>query len=144
MRSGSVGHVGYWMLAAVLIVLGFLGAFTIGVPFLLSGVAMVLAGASGRGREVLWPALAGVWAFVLGYVLVAPFGCTSTAATAGSGDLSRTSCTNVLGIDHSGAGFYQAPLLPAALFGLALAAIAAAGTYLLLRRVGSRTPSRPD
>jgi len=66
------------------------------------------------------------------YVLLAPLSCTSIAS---SGPLpSRTECTNVLGIDYSGSGSYDPPLLPALLAGLIVAGIIA----LVLRRLLAR------
>jgi hypothetical protein len=85
-----------------------------------------------------------VWAFVLGYVLVGPLGCTTSggaSALPGSPvDVGRTVCTNVLGIDYSGAGAYNPPLMPAFVVGLAVAGVAAALAWWLLlpgRRAGA-------
>lgn len=138
MRARSIG---YWILSLVLIGFGFLSLFSIGGPLLLTGLAMVAAGPWHRRRDVLWPALAGVWSFALAYALVAPLGCTSTstAVPAGPSTVGRTSCTNVLGIDYSGGGAYQAPLMPALLVAAA-ALVVGIAAYMLL---AGRSPSVP-
>jgi lysylphosphatidylglycerol synthetase-like protein (DUF2156 family) len=136
-RRNRVGTAAYWGVAVLLVGFGFLGLFSIGAPFLLTGVAMIVVSPWRTRREVLWPALVGVWAFVLGYVLVAPLACTSTvmAVTAGSPvAVSHTTCTNILGIDYSGTGIYNPSLVPAALAGVAAGAAGALTTRFLLRR----------
>jgi lysylphosphatidylglycerol synthetase-like protein (DUF2156 family) len=136
-RRNRVGTAAYWGVAVLLVGFGFLGLFSIGAPFLLTGVAMIVVSPWRTRREVLWPALVGVWAFVLGYVLVAPLVCTSTvmAVTAGSPvAVSHTTCTNILGIDYSGTGIYNPSLVPAALAGVAAGAAGALTTRFLLRR----------
>jgi lysylphosphatidylglycerol synthetase-like protein (DUF2156 family) len=136
-RRNRVGTAAYWGVAVLLVGFGFLGLFSIGAPFLLTGVAMIVVSPWRTRREVLWPALVGVWAFVLGYVLVAPLVCTSTvmAVTAGSPvAVSHTTCTNILGIDYSGTGIYNPSLVPAALAGVAAGAAGALATRFLLRR----------
>jgi hypothetical protein len=132
-----VGTAAYWGVAVLLVGFGFLGIFSIGAPFLLTGIAMMVVSPWRNRREVLWPALVGVWAFVLGYLLVAPLVCTSTAiaVTAGSPvPQSHTTCTNILGIDYSGTGIYNPSLVPAVLAGVAAGAAGALATRFLLRR----------
>jgi len=135
-----LGPFAYWSLGAVSTVFGFLDLVAIGSPFLLTGVAMLLVGSRRRDRAVLWPVLIGVWSFVVGYVLVAPLGCTATGGgPAGVGEVAveRTFCTNVLGIDYSGGGSYRPPLLPALLAGIGLGLVAALVARRYLR------PARP-
>jgi hypothetical protein len=62
-----------------LIVFGYLALFSIGFPFLLTGVLMLGWIAFRRRAEVMVPVLLWPWAFTLGYVLVAPLGCTQVA-----------------------------------------------------------------
>jgi hypothetical protein len=88
-------------------------------------------------REVLWPTLVGVWAFVLGYLLVAPLGCTSTVIEVTEGSpaaTSHTTCTNILGIDYSGTGTYDPSLVPALVVAVGAGAAGALATRFLLRR----------
>ena len=136
-RRNRVGTTAYWGVAVVLVGFGYLALFSIGAPFLLTGIAMMVVSPWRSRREVLWPTLVGVWVFVLGYLLVAPLGCTSTAAAVTAGSpvaTSHTTCTNILGIDYSGTGAYQPTLLPAFVFGAAAGAAGALAAHLLLRR----------
>ncbi|HEX9313542.1 MAG TPA: hypothetical protein VGA30_12070, partial [Actinomycetota bacterium] len=94
--------------------------------------------------QVLWPALVGVWAFVLGYLLVAPLGCTSTAVAVTAGSpvaVSHTTCTSILGIDYSGTGTYDPSLLPALVVAAAAGAAGALAARFLLRRRRAATIS---
>lgn len=132
-----MGTAAYWGVAVLLVGFGFLGLFSIGAPFLLTGIAMIVVSPWRNRREVLWPALVAVWALVLGYVLVAPLGCTSTAVAVTAGSpvpQSHTTCTNILGIDYSGTGIYNPSLVPALLAGVAAGAAGALATRFLFRR----------
>jgi hypothetical protein len=122
----------YVAIAIALIVSGVIGAFTIGAPFFLTGAIMLAVMPWRRRSDVLWPALAAPWVFTIVYVLLAPLSC-STSPSVGP-LLTRTECSNVLGIDYSGVGNYDAPLLPALIAGIAAGGVAA----LLLRRVLAR------
>ena len=132
----TVGTPLYVVIAVASIVLGVLGSFTIGAPFLLSGVAMLAVLPWRRRADVLWPVLVTPWVFTIVYVLLAPLSCTTTASIGPL--IARTECSNVLGIDYSGAGEYRAPLLPAVVAGLAVAASVALVLHRLLARRRSR------
>ena len=143
------GAILYWSGAVLLTVFGFLGLFSIGAPFFLTGVAMLAVGRWRHRPEALWPTLVGVWAFVVGYILVAPLVCTGTAVPVLKGQpqrLGHTTCTNVLGIDYSGTGIYNPALAPALLAGLAMGVLGAYMTRRLLTRRTPRmdVPDRPD
>jgi hypothetical protein len=122
--------------AVAFTVFGFLDLIAIGAPFFLTGVAMLAAGRWRRDPGVLWPALVGAWSFVIGYVLVAPLGCTSTASSVlpGAPSVQHTTCANLLGIDYSGSGIYNPSLVPAVFVGFAAAGIGSVVTRRLLRR----------
>ena len=128
----SVGTFVYFAIAITLCALGFVAIFSIGAPFFLTGIEMLAVSPWRARKDVVWPVIAAPWAFTVTYVLLAPLSCTSIAS---SGPLpSRTECTNVLGIDYSGSGSYDPPLLPALLAGLIVAGIIA----LVLRRLLAR------
>lgn len=135
---GRASSIAYWAGAAVLMLFGFVAIFSIGAPFLLTGAAMVVVGPFRDRRHVLWPALLAVWSFVLAYVLVAPLGCTSSSLPlVGTSDLAqqagRTTCTNVLGIDYSGGGVYNPPLMPALIVGLSVSIVVGLAARRALR-----------
>ena len=133
----------YWMVALALITFGLLAMFSFGVPFFVLGLALVAFGPFRNRPAVFWPAIGSVIAFFVGYVLVAPLGCTTTAVPerpedaavgASGGTMPTTVCTNVLGIDYSGSGNYQPPLRPALITGFFLAAVGAVGVRALVHR----------
>jgi hypothetical protein len=125
--NSRVGAVVYWSLAVGLIAFGLLGLISIGLPFLLTGIAMAALASRRSERTILWPVLIGIWAFVLGYVLIGPLGCaTTSSAEPGRTVVEATSCGNLLGLDYSGGVGYEPPLLPAVLVGAVLGVASAA------------------
>ena len=112
---------GYWITSLGLIAFGFLGALSIGRPFFLVGLAMLVLGPVRRRPTLFWPPLLAVVAYNVGYWAVAPLYCTATEAVGG---LSTTVCSSVLGINYSGSGLYNPSLDPANMAGLLLAAVA--------------------
>ena len=126
---------GYWALVVVLCVFGIVGIFSIGMPILLLGLTLAVVAPWRSQPAVLWPAVTAVVAFVAGFLLVTPLGCSTSASSASSDVPAQTiTCTNVLGIDYSGQGQYNPSQWPALLAGLALSALAAATVRVLLRR----------
>jgi hypothetical protein len=136
----SVGTFVYFAIAITLCALGFVAIFSIGAPFFLTGIAMLVASPWRGRRAIVVPTVAAPWAFTLTYVLLAPLSCTSTSRPSAGPLLSRTECSNVLGIDYSGGGAYDPPWLPALLAGLVAAGITVAVLRRLLarRRVDAR------
>jgi len=135
----SAGKVGtaYVVLVAALVGFGIFDLIAIGPPFLVLG--LLLAGlAPFRGRpELFWPPLAAVLFLFVGFLLVAPFGCTATAvapSTPGAVGVSRTVCTNLLGLDYSGGAGYQPSYLPGILAGIGTGTVAGVVTWSLIRR----------
>ena len=112
---------GYWVASIGLIAFGVVAMFSIGRPFLLVGLAMLVLGPL-RSRPVLfWPPLVAVIAYNVGYWAVAPLYCTATEAAGGT---STTTCSSLIGTGYSGSGIYNPSLDPANQAGLLLAGIA--------------------
>ena len=139
MSDRRPGGILYGTITGVLIVFGFLTGFSIGLPFLLLGLALAaLAPFRGRGR-VFWPGLAAALGFILGFGLITPLGCTSTATMREIGrrpaiaEQGHTTCTNALGITYEGGAAYNPPRDRALIAGLALAGLAAGIAGLLVR-----------
>lgn len=112
----------YLVTGLSLVVFGVLAMFSIGRPFFLVGLAMLILGPLRSRPALFWPPLAAVVAYNVGWWAVAPLSCTATetvGATSG-----RTICSSLLGIDYSGSGIYNPSLDPANQAGLAFAAIA--------------------
>lgn len=139
MPRGLRGNPVYWVVVAILCLVGFIGIFSIGMPLLLLGVTLAVVAPWRNQRAVLWPAVTAVVGLVIGYVLVVPLSCSTTASStlpvhSTNLPVQSTTCTNVLGIDYSGAGLYNPSLLPALLAGLALSVVAAATVWVCLKR----------
>ena len=132
----SDGTAGYWVLVLVLCLFGIVGIFSIGMPFLLLGLTLAVVAPWRRQPEVLWPAVTAVVAFVAGFILVTPLGCSTSPSSDFS--VQHTTCTNVLGIDYSGQGLYNPSQWPALLAGLALSGLAAATVRAIVKRRDSR------
>lgn len=128
-------------------VVGVLGIFSIGLPFLLTGLVLAALAPMRRDPAAFWPPLAGTFAFFLGFILIAPLGCVTgeetarepaltTATRAPSVELAfqETVCTNLLGLDYSGSGNYDPPLLPALFAGMLIGGATSLATRALLRR----------
>lgn len=126
-HRNRMGTAAYWAVALLLVGFGYLALFGIGAPFLLTGFTMMVVSPWRNRRDVLWPALVGVWAFVLGYVLVAPLSCETSSSMD-----PITVCTHVFGIRWYGG---NPSLFPAFVIGVISAAMGVAVTrYLLTRR----------
>lgn len=113
--------VGYWVTSLSLIVFGVLAMFSIGRPFFLVGLAMLILGPLRNRPALFWPPLAAVVAYNVGWWAVAALYCTATEAVGGT---STTTCSSLIGIGYSGSGIYNPSLDPANQAGLLLAAIA--------------------
>jgi hypothetical protein len=137
----------YIAIALILIIFGYLALFSIGWPFALTGILM-LALIRDRARlDVLAPALVWPWFFTLGYLLVAPIGCTgSVSAPSGAKVVEGSTRCNALFLTYAGGPHYEPPLLPAILTGamLATGASLAIGWALRRRRPADRPSIRKE
>jgi hypothetical protein len=129
----------YAALAVVLILFGLAGLFSIGAPFLLTGIVMLVCFPWRRRREILWPAISGVWGLTLGYVLLAPIGCSTRrmpeGLTMGFVSTAATTTCNGVFFDYSGGASYNPPLLPSLLIGVFVGAVAVMAVRALLSRI---------
>jgi len=125
----------YIAIAVILIVFGYLALFSIGWPFALTGILMFALIGQRHRFDVLAPALAWPWVFTIGYLLVAPIGCTSRATPTIAGGVvdGVTRCTSLF-LTYAGRTPYRPPLLPAVLTGVALATAGSLAIQWALRR----------
>ena len=129
----------YIAIAVILLVFGYLAVFSIGWPFALTGILMLALIGQRHRFNVLAPALAWPWVFTIGYLLVAPIGCTSTAVPSGTETVEGWTRCDSLFLTYAGPTPYRPPFLPAILTGVALATAASfAIQWALRRRRGNR------
>ena len=130
---------GYWIVSIGLVAFGALAAFSIGQPFLVVGLTLILLRPL-RSRPVLfWPPLAAVIAWNVAFMAIAPFQCTAQAIAVGSelSSVSTTTCSSLSGITYVGRGIENPSFEPAnqaALLVAAAALIVALAATLVLRR----------
>jgi hypothetical protein len=135
------GATAYWILVVFLIGFGYLGLFSIGMPFLLLGITLAILWPLRHATGVIASGVAAIVGLTLGYTLVAPLGCTTSGGAPGS--IPHTVCSNILGIDYSGTGLYNPSLFPGLIAGLAVAVLFAIGTRWLVRRIASHRATPP-
>jgi hypothetical protein len=118
--------VGYWITTIGLIAFGFVGMLSIGRPFLLAGLTLLLLSPLRNRPAAFWPPLGAVIAWNVGYLAIVPMSCTATqtvgVGTSGAGE-SSTVCSSLTGIAYSGRGVYNPPLEPANQAALLLAVV---------------------
>lgn len=132
----------YWYLVIFLVGFGLLAIASIGLPFLILGLALAALGPTRARPRLFWPVLAGIAGFLIGFALVAPFSCQSTSASGGPGIPpqaleSTTQCRSLTGISYSGEPDYRPPIWPA----VAAGAVSGAGALLTARRI-TRVPEQ--
>jgi len=110
--------VAYWIASLVLLAFGVVAMFSIGRPFLLVGLAMLVLGPLRKRPVFFWPPFAAVVAWNVAFMAIAPSVCTATQTIGavdqggGSGE-SSTVCTSLIGITYRGSGIYNPSLEPA-------------------------------
>ena len=137
----------YRLIALLLLGFGVLAMASIGLPFFILGLAMLVLWLLRERRRLFASLLVGVLTFVVVGVLVAPLGCTATATAAasrGGGTVveDRTTCDSLLGITYEGATEYNAPLWPAVATGFGTGTLVALIIYLFLSSRGPQTNRR--
>jgi hypothetical protein len=121
-------------IALCLIAFGVLGIFSIGFPFLATGLVMILLLPVRKSVDVLVPTIVAVWGFTFAFLLVAPLGCT---ASAGATAVGVTICNGAFS-DYVGRGGYSPPLLPAFVVGLIGGVGVAVAARIVIRRRSAR------
>ncbi|HEY7984600.1 MAG TPA: hypothetical protein VID73_10560 [Ktedonobacterales bacterium] len=128
----NVGHVLYWLLTGALIGFGAIAILSIGFPFILLGLILVVFGAVRLGGAGLWAALVGCGALpaaILGWDLAsAPWAC-ATPGSEGLPNVNYFSCVDT----------FLGPLTTYHVLAFGFALIALAGlAWRLLHRLLAR------
>jgi hypothetical protein len=87
---------GYWTTSLALIGFGILGLMSIGLPFLMIGMAMLLLGRLRNRALVYWPIMLGLIAANLAFWLTIPFYCSASSSP--DGGSSAATCSSLIGI----------------------------------------------
>lgn len=139
----------YWLIVLLLVALGFLTIFSIGVYFWLIAVALILLSPFRSRRRVFRSGVALFVGFLIGYVLVAPWGCAQSFTsdpTTGEETVSPVVCSSPIGIEYSGPEPFDPSRTQALVAGGVFALIASAVTWLVAPSgtIGMRKDSDSD
>ena len=92
------------VMGTLLILFGALSILSVGLLFVVAGTAFLVAGLTHADREqprIYWPIVAGVGAFLVGYVLVAPMTCwVAATGTEGGTEVVNSGCRSLLGVAY--------------------------------------------
>jgi hypothetical protein len=133
-ESASRAGPRYWLIVLILVGLGFLTIFSIGMYFWFIAIAMTVLSPYRSRPRIFRTGIALFLGFLLGYVLTAPWGCSQSFTsdpTTGEETMSPIVCTSPVGIEYSGSEPFDPSRTPALVAGAATAVIASAVTWLL-------------
>lgn len=125
----------YWLIVLVVIALGFLTIFSVGLYFWFIAVALIVMSPFRSRPQVFRSGIALFLGFLIGYVLIAPWGCSQTftsAPTTGEETVSPVVCTSPAGVEYSGTEPFDPSRTPALVVGAVAAAIASTATWFAI------------
>ena len=130
----------YWLIVLVLVAIGFLTIFSFGLSFWFIAVGLIVLSPFRSRQRVFRSGFALFVGFLIGYVLVAPWGCGQSVAadpSTGQETVSAVVCTSPIGIEYSGPEPFDPSRTSALIAGGVSALIASAVTWI-------PSPSRSD
>lgn len=125
---------GYWVLVVALVAMGYLTAFSIGALFWFIAFALIVMSPFRSRPRIYRSGMALFVGFLIGYVLIAPWGCSQSFAadlTTGEETLSPIVCTSLVGVEYSGPEPFDPSPLPALIAGGASAVVASTSIWLV-------------
>lgn len=137
----------YWLTVLVLVALGFLTIFSVGLYFWFIAVALILLGPFRSRPRIFLPGIALFLGFLMGYVSIAPWGCGQSFTsdpTTGEETLSPVVCTSPIGIEYTGPEPFEPTRIPALVGGGTSAVVAATLTWVISARRTDREPGSTD
>jgi hypothetical protein len=137
--NGRTGAIVYWTVTVVLTAVGILGILSVGLPFLLLGIMLAIVSQRRHESGVVAAGVAAIVGFMVGYILVAPTSCISSASSADG--IERRTCTSILGFGYSGTD--DTGMILGLIAGLIVAVMFALGARWLTQRVASRRDAPP-
>lgn len=126
----------YWLIVLVLVALGFLTIFSLGLYFWFLAVTLILLSPFRSRPRIFLTGIALFVGFFVSYVLVAPWGCSQSFTsnpTTGEETVSPVVCTSPIGVEYSGPDPFEPSRTPALIAGGATAVVAAAVTWAVVR-----------
>ena len=121
----------YWLVVGVLIALGALTIFSVGLYLWFLAAALALLSPFRARRRIFLPGLALFVVFLIAYVLIAPWGCSQSLgqdAVTGEETVSPVVCTSPIGIEYTGPEPFDPSRTPALVVAGITAIVAAAAT----------------
>jgi hypothetical protein len=135
----------YWLTVLALVALGFLTIFSFGLYFWFIALGLILLSPFRSRPSIFRAGIALCLGFLIGYVLVAPWGCVQSFTsdpTTGEETVSPVVCTSPIGIEYSGREPFDPSRTPALFAGGGTAVIAAGVTWTVTASKRNRTPTR--
>ena len=135
----------YWIIVLSLLALGLVTIFSIGMALWLVALAMILLSPFRSKPRIFWSGLALVLGFLVGYVLVVPWGCTQTGTfdtATGQETISPIVCRSLTGVEYSGPEPFEPSRTPAVISGGVAAVLAAIGAWMRLGKTSAKDSSR--
>jgi hypothetical protein len=136
--GAAAGRTGlrYWLIVLLLLALGLLTIFSIGLYFWFIALALVVLSPFRSRARVFQSGIALFLGFLVGYVLVAPWGCTQSFTsdpTTGEETRSPIVCSSPIGIEYAGSEPFDPSRVPALIAGIVTGVIASGVTLLTTR-----------
>jgi peptidoglycan/LPS O-acetylase OafA/YrhL len=123
----------YWLMVLILVALGFLTIFSIGIYLWFIAVALIVMSPFRSRPRTYRSGMALFLGFLIGYVLIAPWGCSQTFTsdlTTGEETLSPVVCTSPIGVEYSGPEPFDPSRTLALVAGGVAALVASTATWL--------------
>ena len=136
-------NLSYWLLVVALVAIGFLTIFSIGFLLWFIAVALTVMSPFRSKPRIFRPGIALFIGFLIGYVLISPWGCSQTASfdtATGEETVSPVVCTSPVGIEYSGPDPFDPSRTPALVAG-GVTAVVAALVLLLITESPKDEPS---
>jgi len=123
----------YWLMVLILVALGFLTIFSIGMGLWFIAAALIVMSPFRSRPRMFRSGIALFLGFLIGYVLIAPWGCSQTFTsdlTTGDETLSPVVCTSPVGVEYSGPEPFDPSRTLALVAGGVVAVVASTATWL--------------
>ena len=123
----------YWLIILALVVFGFVTIFSVGVYFWFVAIALLVLSPLRSRPRLFRSGIAMFLGFLVGYVLIAPWGCSQSSTFDPTGEtvMSPVVCTSPIGIEYSGTEPFVPSRTPALLVAGVFAVIASAVTWVM-------------